>query len=255
MSWGTRRRNTIIFLVALFFVIPIIVSSFLVFYEESTCFDNKHNGDESGVDCGGSCQLLCTDQTISPLIVWERFFEVDRGVYNVIAYVENQNPEAGIQNATYSFKLFNREGVLIAERKGSVKLRPKSITPIIENNLITSEQVPNRVEFAFDNNLVYQKEDPLPVFVILKNQNYFIDNQTNTPKVTAEVQNITLETVDNLKIIVLLYDVFDNVVATSSTLVEKIYSEDTKNITFTWPVLFDRDVTRIELVPIYESSI
>jgi hypothetical protein len=251
MSWGTRRRNTFIFFVILIFVIPIIVIGFLTFYNPPTCFDGKENGNETGVDCGGSCELLCTDDTLNPIVIWERYFDVTEGVYNVIAYVENQNPGAGIIRAPYKFTLYNREQVAIAEREGFARIFPKSVVPIIENNLSTGKQVPNRVEFEFTGELSFQKEDPAPPSLLIKNENYFLDN---FPKVTAEVQNITFEEIRDIQIIVLLYDVFDNVIATSSTYIELLGGEMKKNITFTWPNEFDEEVSRIEIVPIYESN-
>jgi len=252
MSWGTRRRNTIIFLVVIVLIIPVIVGAFLFFYKPPSCFDGKQNADEVGVDCGGSCELLCTVQTFPPTVVWERFFEVSPGVYNVVAYVENQNSNAGINNAQYSFKLFNRDNVLIGERKGSVSLDPKSILPIIENSLITLKQVPERVSFDFTSDLVFEKKEAKSPSLIVKDEDYFVDN---FPKVSAKIQNITLKPVFDIKIVVLLYDVFDNVVGSSNTFLEVVNGEDSRDITFTWPNSFKEEVTRIEIFPIYEPTL
>jgi hypothetical protein len=250
MSWGTRRRNTFVFLVTLLFVIPIIITLFFLFYETPTCFDGKQNSNETGIDCGGNCELLCTEETLSPTVFWERYFKVKDGVYNVIAYVENQNPGAGVLDAPYTFKLYNREGVAIAEKTGSVRLYPRSITPIIENNLLTYKQIPDRISFEFAEDLVFSKEEPLKQEILIKNENYFSDS--GTPKVTATVENITLNTVNDIKIVVLLYDSFDNVIATSSTFIDKILVDSEKGVTFTWPVSFEKEVSRIELIPVYE---
>jgi hypothetical protein len=249
MSWGTRRRNTIIFIVILILIIPVIVGTFFVFYEEPNCFDGKQNGYEAGVDCGGNCELLCTSETLDPTVVWERFFEVKEGVYNVVAYVENPNPSAGVLNAPYEFKLFNREGVMIADKKGVARLRPKSVLPILESGLKTLRQVPERVSFEFTSDLVFEKETPAPLNLIVKDENYFVDN---FPKVSAKIQNINFERISNISVIVLLYDVFDNVVGSSSTFIDSLGGEETKDVTFTWPQEFDEEVSRIEIVPIYE---
>lgn len=251
MSWGTRRRNTIIFLVIIIFIIPVIISGYLFFYEEPNCLDGIQNGDESGVDCGGSCELLCTSQTLQPVVLWERFFKVNDGIYNVAAYIENTNPSAGVVSAPYRFRLYNREGVLIEERNGVARLKPKSVLPILETNLETAKQVPEKVTFEFANNLVFEKENPQELKLIIKDENYFVDN---FPKVTAKIQNISLEKVNDIKVIVLLYDVFDNVIGSSSTFVDLLREEESKDITFTWPIEFRQEVSRIEIVPIYESD-
>jgi hypothetical protein len=249
MSWGTRRRNTIIFLVIVVLIIPIMVGGFLLFYEAPNCFDGKKNADETGIDCGGGCELVCTQETLDPVIVWERFFEVSPGIYNVVAYIENKNPKAGVNNAPYIFKLFNKDDVLIASKTGSVNLKPKDTIPIIENRLNTIKQIPNRISFEFTNDLIFEKQDAQVPSIVVKDENYFIDS---FPKVTAELQNITLKDVKDIDVVVLLFDVFDNVVATSSTFVESIPAEKIKDITFTWPISFDEDVSRIEIIPLYE---
>lgn len=251
MSWGTRRRNTIVFLVIAILIIPIIVSGFLFFYEEPNCFDGIQNGYETGVDCGGTCELLCTEQTLEPTVLWERFFKVKDGIYNVASYIENPNLSAGVISAPYIFKLYNRDGVLIAQREGTARLKPKSVLPILESNLQTQKQIPARVTFEFKNDLVFEKETPQPFTLLVKDENYFVDN---FPKVTAQIQNISLEKVNDIQVIVLLYDVFDNVIGSSSTFIEILREEEVKDITFTWPEEFKEEVSRIEIVPIYESD-
>ena len=106
-TWGTKRRNTIIFIILAFFLIIAGIISFALFYEEPTCFDGKRNGNEIGIDCGGSCELLCELQIIEPLVHWTRYFEVVPGVYNVLAYLENPNVTDGADRVDYIFKLFD----------------------------------------------------------------------------------------------------------------------------------------------------
>jgi hypothetical protein len=72
MSWGTKRRNLILFTLFLFIFIPVSFISFLIFYNPPSCFDLKQNGGEQGIDCGGTCQLVCTNQAFEPVVLWER---------------------------------------------------------------------------------------------------------------------------------------------------------------------------------------
>jgi len=249
MSWGTKRRNTFIFLVVLVFLIPIIVISFLTFYKPPNCFDGKQNGDEVGVDCGGKCVLLCNNQTLPPTVLWERYFKVSDGNYNAVAYIENQNPDAGIRRANYIFKFFNMEGVMIASKEGSMRIFPKSVFPVIENGFDTGKQLPTRVSFEFKGGLVFEKETPQSPVLVVEDEEFIIDN---FPKVKAKLQNISLDSVSKIKVIVLLYDVFDNVIGSSSTVVDRIEGESSKDIVFTWPNDFKEEVSRIEVIPIYE---
>lgn len=250
MSWGTRRRNTVVFLVIVFLLIPLAVGLFLAFYNPPSCFDGKQNGKESGVDCGGNCELICTSETLPPVVVWQRFFEVENNVYNLLAYVENPNPSAGVKELGYKFTLYNRDNVPIAEKTGFFRLRPKSVVPIIENGINTKNQSPERVTFEILDDYLFEKEQPRPNVLIIKNENY---RSGPTPRVTATIDSISLNPIEDISVIVLLYDVFDNVVGSSSTYIEKIDGEGSESIVFTWPNRFREDVTRLEIIPIYEN--
>ncbi len=250
MSWGTKRRNTVLFTLFLFIGIPITAISFWLFYKPPTCFDLKLNGKEEGIDCGGTCQLLCTNQVTEPVVLWERYFRLTDGAYNLLAYIENPNPSAYVRDAHYIFKIYNEDGVLIGEKKGVTSIAPKSVRPVIENNISTFEQVPTRVSFEFEGELVYEQTDPKDAIVIIKDE--IIENEENSPRIKAKIQNISLKTLQDIDVIVLTYDVFDNVLGTSSTFVDRLNPEEVRDIVFTWPQAFSEEVARIELIPIYD---
>jgi hypothetical protein len=250
MSWGTNRRNTVLFTLFLFIGVPVGAIAFLLFYNPPTCFDAKQNGGETGIDCGGSCQLLCTNQVTEPVVIWERQFRVVDGIYNLLAYIENPNPSAYVRDANYVFKVYNEDNVLIGEKKGTTSIAPKSVRPIIENNVNTFKQVPTRVTFEFVGDLIYEQTEPKDSIVIIKDE--FLENEDTSPRINAKIQNISLKNIENIDVVVLVYDVFDNVLGTSSTFVNNLNSEEVKDIVFTWPQIFTDEVARIELIPLYD---
>ena len=89
----------------------------LIFYDKPTCFDGKQNQDESGVDCGGVCEKVCSFQAVKPNIIWSRSFKVSEGIYNAIAYIENPNIRAEAFAVPYVFKIFDERNILISEKK------------------------------------------------------------------------------------------------------------------------------------------
>src|ERR1035437_2857393 len=106
MNWATKRKLQYLgglfglFLIALFiFLYPII-------FQKPTCGDLKQNGDETGVDCGGSCPLMCKDKTSDPVVLWSRAFPVLGNTYNLVAFVENQNKNSGVVNMPYEFRIY-----------------------------------------------------------------------------------------------------------------------------------------------------
>jgi len=248
-SWGTKRRNLIITIFILMVSFAILIFSFLAFYQEPTCFDGKQNGDEQGIDCGGSCELLCSTNTKEPVVHWQRFFEVSKGVYNVVAYVENQNANAGARKVDYEFVLYDRTGFPITQKSGTVDIRPNQITPIIENNLNTGELEVARVSFDFGE-IEWFEQEPLENFVTIRRQE--ILQVDGLPRVTATVHNNTNSALTNVRFVVILYDREDNALATSNTLVRRLERDGSQNIIFTWPISFKSEATRFEIIPIYE---
>ena len=41
-----------------------------------------------------------------------------------------------IRDAHYVFKIYNEDNVLIAEKKGITSIAPKSVRPVIDNNIL-----------------------------------------------------------------------------------------------------------------------
>lgn len=67
-----------------------------------SCFDNRQNGVETGVDCGGGCEA-CAIRTLSPLQVsWTRMF--DAGT-KAVAVSEIRNPNTGYGARSFDYIL------------------------------------------------------------------------------------------------------------------------------------------------------
>jgi hypothetical protein len=250
MSWGTRKRNFIvfIFLTTVFFVMAVFAG--IYFYEEPTCFDRKQNGDEIGIDCGGSCELLCNFSTTDPIIHWVRYFKIAEGIYSVIAYVENQNTNASVKNLPYVFKLYDSRGVVLIEKEGSVNLNAKQIIPISETGLKTGVLEPVRVSFDFTKQIVWQKDETSRPTLIIKDEQIVDDKEVQ--KITAEALNASLEDTKNINFLVIVYDNNNNAIASSATFIDEIRAGESKNLLFTWPTLFTEKISHFEIIPLYQ---
>lgn len=250
MSWGTRRRNTV---VILFILIVGGVLSYLVFsvwYEPPTCNDGVRNGTETGVDCGGRCELICNDSVLDPIVLWTRYFTVAPGIYNAVAYIENPNPGAGIESIGYTFGLYNSGNALIAERKGSVRLPANATFPITENTLQTGQSRPSRISFSFDEDFVWKRSVPVQPLIQVRNE--VLSRPDADPRVMAELENTSILTISDITVAVILYDQEDNAVRSSTTYIETLERGQRETVVFTWPEPFDTEITKIEVVPLYE---
>ena len=251
MSWGTRRRNSIIFI---FFTVVFIVLSvylFKVFYKPPDCFDGKRNGGEAGIDCGGSCILLCQNQTLDPIVRWSRHFRVSDGLYNVVAYVENPNPNGGVASVSYEFNLYDEENTAIRARRGVVELPPKAIVPIIGNSMDTGKLEATRVSFQFTEPFIFTRQAPVEPAIFVEDER--ISNLDSEPRIRAEITNSVVVPIKDVLVAAIVYDKNDNAIAVSSTRFPVIPAVGSVEAFYTWPTPFKEKVARFELIPVYEE--
>ncbi len=147
MTWSGRRQLIILAIVAVAALILILL--IVPLRKDPTCFDGKFNGNEKGIDCGGDCPLLCTQQTSDIVALWTRVFEVVPSVYNVVVYIENQNVNGALYSIPYEFRLYDEENVFIAKREGETFISPNSNSAIFESAINVGNRVPVRATFEF----------------------------------------------------------------------------------------------------------
>ncbi len=107
------------------------------------------NGLELGIDCGGACSLICTDQAKAPTVLWARSFEIASSTYTAAAYIQNPNSGAGARAARYSFQLFDDQNILVVEKDGVVDLPPVRTIPVIEAGIDVGHRTVARTLFSF----------------------------------------------------------------------------------------------------------
>lgn len=237
MSWATRRKleylGIIIICTLLFLVLPF----FLFVYEAPTCFDGQRNGNETGVDCGGSCRLLCSAEILEPFTRWDpRIFEVTPGVYSVLAYIENPNASAEVRNTPYIFRLYDAEGMLVMEREGRTFIPKGKTFAIYDGNFTTGERVPVRATFEFPEPLVWTRS-AVPDPDISVTNKALLDEDTS-PRVEARVENRSSERIVNLELVAIIFDGSGNAIGSSRTFVDELPAWQSTNLVFTWPVPF-----------------
>lgn len=245
MEWAFKKRAIYVGGLILVFVIIFAVPVYNLLNKEPSCFDGKKNGEETGIDCGGSCQNVCVAK--EPIILWTRSFEVRDGVYNSIAMVENPNTDAGAKNISYVFRLYDNRNILIYERKGSVDITPQARFPIFESSIITGERIVQRTAFEFSDEISWFQESRVSGDLKVTEQN--LTGEDTNPRLEIKVQNRGLKDINDVEYFVIIYDQDDNAIASSKTIVDFIKSDSTKEIIFTWPSPFKGSVGRVEIIP------
>lgn len=247
MSWASKRRTIYGSGLIMFFILVLGVPAFMFWYEPSTCFDGVQNQEELGVDVGGPCLLLHSSQVQNTAILWARSFEVIPGVYNSVAQVDNPNFSAGAIGVPYSFKLFDGNNILIAERKGRTYLSPNKVVSVFEGGIGTGERVPTRTFFEFLEEPVWEKVSSSIEGLEVKSRT--LDSEEIAPRIDAVISNDSFNDIFNIEVIVIVFNTQDIAIGSSRTVIDVLSKQSSKNVTFTWPQKFSSPVSRIEVVP------
>jgi hypothetical protein len=252
MTWAAKRK---------FFYssIVILIFGFLLFLiirpyvnKAPTCFDNKQNGEESGVDCGGTCQIACTFEVDQVSIRWARTFEVVPGRYNAVAYLENHNQDRIVNSISYRFRFADKDNVYIGKREGTAYIPPSSKFAIFEPAIDLGNSVPVYTTFEFTQNPVWfnvlgLKVDQLKILV----SDIKLENEDMSPRLSAFLKNNSLVEIPEVNVVAILYDAKGNAVNASKTYLEKLSGEESVQVNFTWPQPFSGQIVQKEIIPVF----
>jgi hypothetical protein len=247
MEWATKRRIIFITIaLGIFGVIGLIIY-YLNFYQAPTCFDGIQNQGEEGIDCGGNCVIVCSDQIAKPIILWQRSFESTPGVYNAVAYVENTNSDLGVEQATYRFTLYDDKNIFITERIGKTFIAPNEKFAVFEARFSVGMRIPKKTTFEFITFTPWKKfTGEKPALSVYGEQ---VNNADTKPRVSAIMENLQLTPVKKIQVTAVVYDSEDNAIASSATIVDKVLSQSSYNLVFTWLQPFRVPPVRVEIIP------
>jgi Mg-chelatase subunit ChlD len=235
LTWASRRQLAYLLLVVGTIVVFAAYPVYRTFiYHVPSCFDGIKNQDEIGVDCGGSCAAVCSF-SVTPLAVkWSRFFKVNDGMYDLAAYVENRNTNAGIARIGYTFELYDANSNLIGTRKGSVYVNPSEQFVVYEPNIKVGDSIPTKVFFEFDKDPRWIRGTPVQQPLSVKSRT--LSDPYGSPRLEATITNDSIDTLSNVNLIAVVYDSNKNAVAASETVLDTIGKGEEKNAFFSWPL-------------------
>jgi hypothetical protein len=244
--WAAKRRMMYGGGVLLVVFLTLLVFFWNVFYRAPTCSDKIKNGDEKGVDCGGSCTILCTADTLNPVVLWSKTFNISGDVYSAVAYVENPNVNSENQKATYQFKIYDSENRLITTKEGETSVPKNKTFAIFETGIVLKNSKPKLTDFEFTSFGPWQKD-------ISKEPEISLDYGTvtstsTTPILTGKVYNKSLQDIPEIELVVLVSDNMGNTIATSRTYVDDLARNSSQDFVFTWLQPFVGDISVINII-------
>ena len=248
-SWSSHRR--FLYGGSVVVVIAVIVISvvFSFFYTASTCSDGVRNGDEYGVDCGGSCIKLCQSAFLSPRISWggAKFEKMAEGSYNLATYIANPNTDVAATDVPYKFSLFYSKGILITERKGFVTLPAHRNILVFEPAVNVGKRIPAKAVFEFTGVPEWFKSHDTLGNLAIIDKKYYEDDVSSSLEVTLENRGLISYT--NLIVSAVLFDSLNNAIGFSKTKIDAIRPNSRETAPFTWPIGRQGRVTSIEILP------
>ncbi|MDP2655902.1 MAG: hypothetical protein Q8P17_05360 [bacterium] len=249
-QWSRNRKRIILALI--FFVLVVLVGApiFFLFYQAPTCSDGRLNGDETGVDCGGSCQLLCSAESL-PLILKgdPRVLEVTSNTFEVVALIENPNISAGIYRAGYTLKLYDASSTIPLKTIEGETHVPKGATFTIFEGPFTIEDgtLPTRATFEWkQGTLQWQKSTTQMPEILVKDSS--LSREDTSPRLDASIENASLENVSNIDLTALISNESGNIFAASKTFVDTLSAGEKSPIVFTWPRPFGEKAVSINII-------
>lgn len=237
LLWSTKRKLLYSSTIGGGLLLAVLVLYGLFFIQAPTCFDGKENGNETGIDCGGSCVLLCKEQLHAPKLKWVRAFPISTSTYAVAAYIENTNIGVGAHGVRYSFQLFDDQNQLVIEKEGITDIPPIRTFPIIEPFINIGHRTVARAYFAFSQDVqdvAWKKvfAESVPV-LSLSNQQYSTDTQGT--RLSVMLHNDTVQDAKNITVAAILFDADGVARAASESLIALVPHRSTQAVVFTWP--------------------
>jgi len=250
MSWAAGRRFIILLIIGAVVVAFLAVVSVATFYKAPSCSDNKQNQDETGIDCGGSCAYLCTEQKQPPTVLFTKAIQNGDGRVDVIAKVENKNADAAAKNVRYKITLYGPDQSLIQEMTGTLDLPPSMSVPVFVPNIPSGKQTVVNAFLDIDESSLqwfYISSDTRVVPTI---SNIKQIGTISEPRIEAVLTNTSVSILSNVKAVVLVRNDKGDVIAASSTIILTIPAQGQATATFTWNNEFPDVPASIEVIPI-----
>ncbi|KND48451.1 MAG: hypothetical protein AB200_01835 [Parcubacteria bacterium C7867-005] len=234
-QWSIRRKRIILSIVLIFLIVVVGLPLYFFLHQKPTCFDQRRNGDESGVDCGGSCSLICPAESLPVISKGDpRLIRVSDKTFVTLINLENPNVYGMINRAEYTIKYFNASSSVPIKTILGKTFVPKSSTfAIFEGPYVFEDAIPTRATFAWsEDTLVWQKDERVTPDLAI--ENITLSGATTSARLDARLLNKSLSAVSNIELVAVVSDPSGNVVTAGKTFVDSIDPGAFTPLVFVW---------------------
>lgn len=253
MDFASSRRLFFILIFALLIGATAFILIRPYFNRPPTCFDNKKNGTEMGIDCGGSCKYLCSESVKQVPVEWSRSFLNKNKTVDMVAHFSNQNKTAGVEKADYRFVVYGRNGQTLLTKEGSTFIPANTKVIVYEGPFSVGNQEPYTTTFEWTSPLKFSTVPPAESLLHLDTLKTDLKTEGGVT-LTALVGNSTTATFSRLPVYVVLYNTEGNAILASRTLIDSLAPEETTELYFSWNYDLKEKVGDIEIVPAFKPT-
>lgn len=228
-------------------IVGIVAGFYFLFLRGGTasCFDNKQDGGETGVDCGGPCAAVCIPSTLQNIsvvrgsvLVFNPYPELSSLPvhYTLLAQVANVNAEFGTKAMDYQFNLYSAPNALVQSVPGRSFIYGGEVKYLIVPNLSVSEPVDYATLTVQSSTTwtpsstmggVPQFGNPLPIVGSALT--------SSTITVNGRLTDGDASSFTNVLIVAVFYDASGNAVGASQTVVDRIAQGETADFSVMYP--------------------
>ncbi len=247
MTWSSHRKLVILAIVGVVIAAVIALAVVATVYEVPSCADNTQNQDETGIDCGGSCALLCAadQKNLNPRFT--RQLSAPNGRTDVIAYVENPNQDALAKDVAYRITLYGKDNIILSSKTGKIDVAPLTTVPVFVPGFYTGFQDVARAFLEFEGDVEWYRDETERPKLSIGDMKM---DESETPRLSASITNPTAKPLYRVPVVATLFDAAGNAMAASATIAQEIPPQGSTSLIFTWNAPFPAPVARTEIIPI-----
>lgn len=257
-----KRNKKRIVIISIYLLIAASIAGGIYFSKkpEPTCFDGLQNGNEEGVDCGGSCLRVCSINATQDISVEKTGFipGSSSARFDVYSEISNPNSFLGGKRFSYEFSLRDASGNIIAAKTGNSFILPGEKKYLIEHNL-ESETPPAEAMLNVKNVewVEFQDYQEKPQLKIINRQYRETNSETVFSEAAGLLKNESPFDFNKIKVKVALKDGNGEIIALNSTEMNTVKSGEDREFKVVWPSRFPGSVSNMEFqseVNVFESE-
>lgn len=256
---GQRSRKKMIIVSMPIGIIILIILIFVIINRpKATCADGKQNGNEIGVDCGGSC-IVCAVKNAKNLEIITQPVALDMGsdFIAVAAKIRNSNTGYGVK-FDYQINFLDSFGQVKNTVKNKSFIYPSSAKFLVIPKIEMKKADFARMELIFDQNSFewfISNKTSKDLFGVYDVQAQFLEDAKNPGymKVIGKINNKMSNSFSSVDLTIMVYSKTGELLNAVETELNNLLGNSTQQLEYTWMTYFPNlqqvNLNRIEIYP------